>query len=96
MSESQTFHADCIQLLHEQFAKGRIDRRRFLQLGAALGLAPVLGSIPEAQAQTKEIVMVTTTVRFIHLNPVKIINYVYTKVVDALYSSFFDFHIITR
>lgn len=58
MSESQTFHADCIQLLHEQFAKGRIDRRRFLQLGAALGLAPVLGGIPDARAQAKEIVMV--------------------------------------
>jgi len=58
MTESQTFHQDLIQLLHEQFAKGRIDRRHFLKLGAALGLAPALGFIPEARAQAKEVVMV--------------------------------------
>lgn len=62
MTESQSFHADCIQLLHEQMGRGRIDRRTFLKLGAALGLAPALasalGGIREAHAQAKEIVMV--------------------------------------
>ncbi|MBM3600741.1 MAG: extracellular solute-binding protein [Alphaproteobacteria bacterium] len=59
MHESQSFHADLIQLLHEKHARGQIDRRQFLKLGAALGLAgTALGSIPEAHAQAKEVVMV--------------------------------------
>ncbi|GAB4185838.1 MAG: ABC transporter substrate-binding protein [Thalassobaculales bacterium] len=57
MSEPQSFQADCIEILKDKLARGQIDRRRFLALAGALGLA---GALPAgaARAQAREIVLV--------------------------------------
>lgn len=56
-TEPQSFHADCVQLAHELFARGRIGRRTLLASLAALGAAPLPGDQARAQAG-REVVMV--------------------------------------
>jgi putative spermidine/putrescine transport system substrate-binding protein len=41
MGEPQSFHEDCLALLETRAARSEIDRRRFLELTAALGLGAV-------------------------------------------------------
>ena len=45
MTEAQSFHEDCLILAQEQLAKGRLERRNFLKISAALGaLYDVVGA----------------------------------------------------
>jgi putative spermidine/putrescine transport system substrate-binding protein len=53
--DHQTHAEDCLELLREQFVKGAIDRRRFLQFAAVLGAGAATGGT--ALAQAKEIVL---------------------------------------
>lgn len=50
MKEFQTHAQDCAEMLEEQLAAGRLDRRGFLAGLAALGLAPALAGKAHAQA----------------------------------------------
>jgi putative spermidine/putrescine transport system substrate-binding protein len=56
MSDRHAFSQDCLALLARGLAQGRIDRRRFLALAAALGAAPLAAG--RAGAQAREIVLV--------------------------------------
>lgn len=55
MSEHPSHAEDTIELLKEQAAKGAIDRRRFVQLAALIGVSA--GFASKAFAQAKEIVL---------------------------------------
>ncbi|MGE0723849.1 MAG: ABC transporter substrate-binding protein [Alphaproteobacteria bacterium] len=60
MRRNQTFAGDAAAILRDELAAGRIDRRRFLQGLAALGIAPAALAGGEALAQAakpKEIVL---------------------------------------
>ena len=59
MTEAQSFHEDCLILAQEQLAKGRLERRNFLKISAALGALTAAGSSSAALAQAaRDIVMV--------------------------------------
>ena len=59
MTASQSFQEDCFALLDEQSRRGAIDRRRMLEVLAALGvIATVPVGIRAASAQPKQIVFV--------------------------------------
>src|SRR5262245_29523323 len=55
MSGNQSHAEDCLELLGEQFARGALDRRRFVQLAALFGTSA--GFAGAAHAQAKEIVL---------------------------------------
>ncbi|MEC9433615.1 MAG: extracellular solute-binding protein [Pseudomonadota bacterium] len=55
MTDHQTHAQDCAEILREQHAAGRLDRRTFLAGLGALGLAPALAG--RAKAQTSELVI---------------------------------------
>jgi len=56
MHATQTFQEDCLDMLREQLAQRRIDRRSFLQGAALISALPIVGAGP-ALAQAKEIVV---------------------------------------
>lgn len=58
MHEPQSFQQDCVELLERKLARGEIDRRRFLALLGALGVAAGAGFARDARAQAKEVVLV--------------------------------------
>ena len=59
MHESQSFQQDCVELLTKRLARGEIDRRSFVRLLGALGVAAGAAGLPStAGAQAKEVVLV--------------------------------------
>lgn len=58
MTDIQTFQQDCVALLREKYEGRAVNRRSFLALLGALGVAPALFRFSSAAAQTREIVVV--------------------------------------
>jgi putative spermidine/putrescine transport system substrate-binding protein len=58
MSKIQSFQQDCVEMLRDKFARGEIDRRRFMTMLGALGVGGATGWSREARAQAKEVVLV--------------------------------------
>ncbi|MGF1526945.1 MAG: extracellular solute-binding protein [Candidatus Competibacterales bacterium] len=52
------FKRDCLAIAQDQLRQGRVNRRQFLQIAAALGFAPLAGSAPStAKGQATELVI---------------------------------------